>query len=327
MTFIELSATDPDPPTEACGIPLAPRADRERHAPDRHVVLLQDGVAVARCSCWWNSGPSLAGERLGLVGHYAAAAAASGAALLSHACALLSSAGCTMAAGPMDGNTWRRYRFVVDRGPEPPFFLEPDNPDEWPAHWLDAGFAPLARYSSAINDDLAVQDPRTPASLARRADAGISIRTFDPNRADDELRRIYRLSLAAFSSNFLYTPIAEAEFTAQNAALLPLLEPELILLAVRDGELAGYVFALPDVLQAKRTGAADTFIIKTVAVDPAVAGHGLGSLLIDRVQQSARQMGFRRAIHALMHERNASRTISGRYGRTIREYALYSRAL
>jgi GNAT superfamily N-acetyltransferase len=327
MTFIELAAADPDPPTERPGVPLAARADRALHAPDRHLVMLDRGAAVARCSCWWSSAPPLAGQSPGIIGHYAAADAASGAALLARACALLSSAGRTTAVGPMDGNTWRRYRFVVDRGREPPFFLEPDNPDGWPAHWTDAGFAPLAHYTSAINDDLTVEDSRTGTSLGRVADAGISIRTFDPTRADDELRRVFRLSLAAFSANFLYTPVTEAEFTAQNGALLPFLRPELILLAEREEALVGYVFALPDLLQARRGTVADTFIIKTVAVDPAVAGHGLGSLLVDRVQQSAREMGFRRAIHALMHERNASRTISGRYGRTIRRYALYSRAL
>jgi hypothetical protein len=48
---------------------------------------------------------------------------------------------------------------------------------------------------------------------------------------------------------------------------------------------------------------------------------------MDLAQRSARKLGFRRAIHALMHEENVSRTISGRYGRTIRRYALYARPL
>src|SRR5207237_5153884 len=126
---------------------------------------------------------------------------------------------------PMDGNTWRRYRFVVERGSEPPFFLEPDNPDDWPSHWTSAGFTPLATYSSALNDDLAREDPRTAAALPRLREAGIAIRPFDPNRADADLRRLYTLSLASFSGNFLYTPMAEAEFLAQNRALLPIVQP------------------------------------------------------------------------------------------------------
>jgi GNAT superfamily N-acetyltransferase len=327
MTMIELSSTDPDPDVDPGTITLVPRADRELHAPDRHMVMTDRGVAVARCSCWWSSAPPLPGQRLGVVGHYAAADRTSGVALLLRACALLASAGCTLAVGPMDGNTWRRYRFIVDRGTEPAFFLEPDQPDGWPSHWIDAGFAPLARYTSAINEDLTVQDSRTAASTARLQDAGIAIRTFDPSRADEELQNVFRLSLAAFSRNFLYTPIAKGEFITQNMALLALLRPELILLAERERELVGYVFTIPDRLQARRGVPVDTVIIKTVVVAPDLAGHGLGSALIDRVQQCARQMGFRRAVHALMHEGNVSRTISGHYGRTIRQYALYSRPL
>jgi hypothetical protein len=38
-------------------------------------------------------------------------------------------------------------------------------------------------------------------------------------------------------------------------------------------------------------------------------------------------MGFRRAIHALMHETNVSRRLSDRYARTMRRYALFSRPL
>src|SRR5207247_6343770 len=123
------------------------------------------------------------------------------------------------AVGPMDGTTWRRYRFMVERGSEPVFFLEPDNPDDWPLHWSAAGFSPLATYTSAVNDDLDIEDTRTAAARARLTGAGISIRTFDPARADAELRRIFTLSLRAFSRNFLYTPIAEAEFVGQYHAV------------------------------------------------------------------------------------------------------------
>jgi GNAT superfamily N-acetyltransferase len=326
-TFLELAASDPDPAVEAAGVALLPQAERELHVPDRHFILLDRGAAAARCSCWWTSVPSLPGQRLGVVGHYAAAGDAAAAAMLSRACEALSSAGCTIAVGPMDGNTWRRYRFVVERGAEPTFFLEPDNPDEWPAQWEKAGFVTAARYSSAMNDDLTVEDPRTEASLRRLESGGISIRTFDPGRTDEELRRIYGLSLAGFSRNFLYTPIGHAEFDAQYRAVLPFVRPELVLLAEREGELAGFIFAIPDILQGRRGHRVDTAVVKTMAVDPAASGMGLGGVLMDLVQRSARNLGFRRAIHALMHEENVSRSISARYGRTIRRYALYTRPL
>ena len=87
------------------------------------------------------------------------------------------------------------------------------------------------------------------------------------------------------------------------------------------------MFALPDLLQARRGGAIDTVILKTVAVDPAMGGMGLGGVLMDLVQRHARGMGFRRAIHALIFETNVSRKISDRSARTFRRYALFSKQL
>ena len=37
----------------------------------------------------------------------------------------------------------------------------------------------------------------------------------------------------------------------------------------------------------------DTIILKTIAVDPASSGMGLGGALIDLVQRGARDLGFR----------------------------------
>jgi GNAT superfamily N-acetyltransferase len=313
------------------GVSFVPRVDRVRHAPDRSVVAVRRGSLVARCSCWWRDTASPDGARIGVIGHYAASDEDAGAALLSRACEVLAAEGCTTAVGPMDGTTWRRYRFIVDRGNEPPFFLEPQNPPGWPTHWASAGFSPFASYTSALNHDLDADDPRSSGASARLAAAGISIRAFDPAQPEVELRRIFRLSSVSFSGNLFYGPISEFEFLDQYRALLPFVCPELILLAEREGSLVGFVVALPDVLQvrpgARRGTVVDTMIVKTVGVDPGVSGMGLGSLLVALVQRRASRLGFRRAIHALMHETNASRRISDRYACTFRRYALLSRSL
>jgi GNAT superfamily N-acetyltransferase len=301
--------------------------DLSAQRPDRHLIVLDGRSLAARCSVWWTRTPRTLDAVIGVVGHYAAADAASGAAVLDRACAALAAAGCTMAVGPMDGNTWRRYRFITERGEAPPFFLEPDNPDEWPSHWTASGFEPLATYTSAANDDLTVEDPRSDPAREGLLRAGVAIRTFDPSRAEEVLHRIFTLSLTAFSRNFLYTPIDEREFMEANRALLPHVRPELILLAERAGDLAGFMFAVPDLIQARRGEAVDTVVLKTMAVDPSCRGLGLGGVLMDDVQRAARALGFRRAIHALMHETSGSQALSGRYAHTIRRYTLFSRPL
>jgi GNAT superfamily N-acetyltransferase len=310
--------------------------------PDQDFTVKDDRGAIrASCSCWWSTGHTLGvghgahGERIGVIGHYSAEVADAGTRVLLDACAQLAAHGCTIVVGPMDGSTWRSYRLVIERGSEPPFFLEPDTPDAWVAHFTAAGFETLATYSSALARDLMRRDPRLDALAARLAARNIVIRPLDLSHADDDLRRVFALSLDAFKDNFLYTPIDEAEFMEQNRRLLPVVRPELVLLAEqRNGagdpghaELVAFLFAVPDILQQKRGQTPDTIVIKTVAVKPGLAHAGLGSLLVAEVQQRAAALGYTRAVHALMHETNVSRNISRRYAETIRRYALFAKRL
>jgi GNAT superfamily N-acetyltransferase len=307
--------------------PLTP-AVVQGHGAEDHWVAVRDGVIVARASLWWTGLPSLGTGRLGYVGHYAAADVDAGRALIVHAAHELAAHACTHAIGPIDGTTWRSYRLVVERGDLPPFFLEPQNPPDWPDHFRAAGFDEFASYSSSLVEPL---EPERAAQAARREQLearGYRLRALDLTAIDRELTQLFDVSLAAFARNLLYSPITESEFRAQYEALLPRVDPRLVLLAEHAGRVVGYVFALPDLLEATREGApARTAIVKTLAVHPDHGGHGLGGVLTDQVQGVARALGYTRVIHALMHAANVSQRISQRYGRPFRRYALFSRVL
>ncbi len=302
--------------------------DLVRHAPNEHWVLLDvDGKAAARCSLWWQRVPALPGHRLGLIGHYAANDTRAAGVLLSHGCAQLSAHGCTLVVGPMDGSTWRRYRLITERGSEPQFFLEPDNPDDWPRHFSENGFSALATYTSGLNADLSQEDPRIQRAGERFASMGIRFRPLDSERFEEELRHIYSVSEISFRNNFLYTPISEAEFVAQYRLVQSHLRRELITIAELEGRAVGFIFAIPDLLQARRGQPIDTAIVKTVAVLPDRAHAGLGTYLVAQSQITARELGYKRVIHALMHESNTSRNISGHYAQVMRRYTLFAKAL
>jgi GNAT superfamily N-acetyltransferase len=308
----------------AAGHPLNPDAVL-RQAPDCSFVI--GAPPVARSSLWWQQTPPLEKHKVGYVGHYAVADAQAAAPLLEHACARLAAEGCTQAVGPMDGSTWQRYRLLTERGTEPPFFLEPDNPDEWPGQFTAAGFTPLAQYYSALNDDLTAEEAGR-VDLERRVAAhGVTIDPLQPDRFDEELRRVHALSLLSFRDNFLYTPISEEDFLAQYTPIRPHLRPELVLLARRQGELVGFMLCIPDLLQAQRGQPIKTILLKTMAVHPDHAGHGIGGLLMARAHQAASAAGFTRAIHALFHESNRSGRLSGHTARIFRRYTLYARRL
>lgn len=306
-----------------CALPGLGELNPEKvrvHDPDALMTLEEDGTPVARASLWWKRSPAYSGERIGLIGHYAANDARTSAQILSSACAELARHGCTLAVGPMDGNTWRRYRLLTKRGTEPPFFLEPDNPDDWPLYFEAQGFTPLAHYYSALNEDI-----RRPWPL--RAPTGFSIRPLDPGRIEQELHQLWLIATSAFAGNFLYTPIEESEFHEMYGQLLPMVRPELVLILEQGDSPAGFCFTIPDVLQARRGVPVDTVIMKTIAVLPEHRGKGLGSLLIARVNEAAARLGMRRCIHALMHETNASRKIGHGFLRDFRRYTLFARPL
>lgn len=284
-------------------------------------------IGSAKAWLWWTHVPTLAEEKLGVIGKFSAASPEGAHAVLAKACDELRARGCTLAVGPMDGNTWRRYRLVTDPGTEPPFFLEPTNPPEWPAWWRESGFTSLAEFYSTASDDITTRDPRLDGVAARMTAAGVDVRPIDLAQFENELGRIYDVSVVSFQNNYLYTPLPREAFIAQYLAVQPQVRSELVLLAEQNGRSIGYVFAIPDLAQAQRGEPVTSFVVKTLAVLHGRAFAGLGALLLGHVHEAAQRLGFKRVIHALMHENNTSRNLSAHYAQTIRRYTLLQRRL
>lgn len=306
---------------------LSPDVVASHHADEHLMVVADDSRIKARCSLWWTSAPSIAKERLGLIGHYAADSQAAATVLINDACRRLAVKGCSQVIGPMDGNTWRPYRLITKRGHEPIFFLETDNPDTWPMHFITSGFKPLKTYYSALATDLSCPQPKIELLNERLMKAEIKFRRINLGRFEDELRRLYALCLLSFSENFLFTPICVEEFVNMYLPLKPFILPELVLIAEQYDSPIGLVFGIPNYLQAERGETIDTLVIKNLAVHPAQRGIGLGSVLFAGCHSAAKELGYTRAIHPYMREDNISRKISTHYARPIREYHLFKKEL
>ena len=252
---------------------------------------------------------------------------AGGAGAAGRRCERLAAEGCTLAVGPVDGNTWQRYRLITGAAASRPSSssrttrtsIPASSPPPASSHWRST----IPRSTPTWR----ARTPRLPELTRRVADRGITVQPLRPERFDEDMRRVHALSLVSFRDNFLYSPIGEAEFLAQYALIRPHMRPDLVLLAERQGTLVGFIFAIPDLLRAQRGQPMDTVIIKTMAVHPEHGGIGLGSLLMARCEQAARAAGFTRAIHALFHEANRSGRISGHTAQVIRRYTLFARRL
>lgn len=327
--------------TVPTGLPDGPVTPLDANAweathPDRHLARLDGGELVARCSLWWTRPPRLPDAPdavAGRIGHAAWTDAAAGAALIADALSVLRRHGCTHALGPMDGSTWHAYRVVTDAAdssggtPEPPFALEPFPPVAVGEAFASAGFAPVARYLSSRVDALPDESAAVAADRARLDAAGIDVAPMDPSDAGAALDGVYAVSVEAFAGNPFYTPLPRDAFLATYRPLVPHLDPRLVLIARRADRPVGFAFGVPDLAQAARGEAVDTVVVKTVAVVDAVRGEGLGGALVRGLHHAARTAGYRRAIHALMHDANASVRISTHTAQPMRRYALLGRAL
>lgn len=295
---------------------------------DQHFSILDHKDQIrARCSLWWRDCARVNSARTGIIGHYAATDEVYGRTLLDHACKALKRRRCELAVGPMDGNTWRTYRFVTDRGVAKPFFLEPDNPDEWPVQFERLGFQPLARYVSEINPQMSQRQPELGDLRSKMLQQGIGITSLDKDNPDDDLDGIHAVICESFKDAFMYTPLERASFRRMYTPLLREVDPGLMLLAKQRDEVVGFVFAPPDLLQKNYQERVDAIVIKTIAILPRRELSGLGRVLLVDMLQNAVSMGFTTAISALMHVANRSQKISSDCAGPMREYALFGKGL
>jgi len=294
-------------------------------APELHLIATDgNNNLIGCCSLWWAATPLYEKQRTGYIGHFSVSNEQAGCQLLEIACRYLTSFNCQIAIGPINGNTWKSYRFITDNGNYPPFFLEFPFQKVELSSFLNFGFKPLAQYESVLNTSLNWIDGKIEAASESLNNEGFSLRSLNRDEIDDELSKIYALSLKCFNDNFLYSPITLPSFLRLYAPIRTRLDPELILLIEYHTELVAYIFAIPDFSQAQRGEVIDTVIIKTLAVDPKYSGRRLGSWLSQTLYHRVQTKGFQKIIHALMIQNNISRKMHSEDSRIIRKYTLFS---
>jgi hypothetical protein len=287
------------------------------------------GSVRARCSLWWRGTPAHGGRRTGFIGAIESDDAGALAALLVRAAKHLKDAGCELAVGPVDGDTWHRYRLVTFTDGTPPFALEPYSALDAIRPWQRAGFTPLETYASYRDDALAPtarshvhaeRDARAATLEERLKDAGVAVRPLNLARFDDELEQIHALALRGFRDAPLYAPIGFDAFAALYRPLAPLLDPRLCPVAERDGRIVGVLFALRD------PRAPHTVVLKTVVRDTDRRLAGLGFVLTGRARAAAHALGATRAISALQHDGSVARSLAAD-AVVFRRYAVLAKEL
>ena len=256
----------------------------------------------------------------------------------------LNQGGATRVLGPMDGDTWHRYRFSLGPLDVSPFLKEPYNPLYYPVLWQACGYAELDRYLSAAMIDPAGSLQNLAPILRRVRRHGYTFRMIHKDRLDQELPILHRLSLEIFADNRQYTPISEPSFRRLYDGIQVLLVPPLCqFCCAPDGTEIGFVFCYPDYADAVRAMrgrsgwlASLKFLlcrrttrvcIKSLGCLPRYRGVGAGPALVALALEQIVALGYREALMCLMHSQNDSRRLDGGSSLPFREYALYEKVL
>ena len=299
-------------PDDFADVPPTPGFDSallQSDCPNAHIALY--GADNACCSVWWGAAPQ------GCIGHFFADNNAAAEVILQEAIKLLANNNCKEILAPMNGNTWREYRYAVLGADKPRFLMEPPLVLGREKFLINAGFSLSDSYYSY--DESLENAQENPPDIP----GGITLRSLDITRLEQELEGIYGLAITAFSQNPYYSPVSREVFVRQYLAYEKMLLPDLILIAEDNGRTVGFLFCIPDFLQGERP---DTILLKTIAVLPEYRSCGLGGCMMETAKHRAAQIGFARCIYALVYEKNASRKFC-RGAELLREYSLFRRTL
>jgi GNAT superfamily N-acetyltransferase len=158
---------------------------------------------------------------------------------------------------------------------------------------------------------------------------------------ENELRRIYDLSVIAFRNNPYYVALEWEEFFELYRPSRPVLQPRLVWFALdRDQRPVGFLFCLIDYARAARAMAgsqslwaklkflwyrrfASAVNFKSIAVLPEHRRASLAAALMHQGYREAWNMGYRTANLCLIHDENPSSKLDQSHASIIRRYVLY----
>ncbi|MDP9075685.1 MAG: hypothetical protein M3N98_16245 [Actinomycetota bacterium] len=176
-------------------------------------------------------------------------------ALFATAWSWLKERGATTAVGPASFTTNDEIGLLVEGFDDPPLILDTHNPAYYEHLWLDNGWEQVMdlwawRFERAT---IALDDRQRRVLDRVRAQAKVSIRTVRMKDFNAEVGRLFEVYNAAWSRNWGFAPMPEAEILHLAKQMKQLIDPKLVLVAEKpDGEAVGVSIVLPDVNEAMR---------------------------------------------------------------------------
>ena len=219
------------------------------HARARLWLATRGGRAVGRISAQVDD---LVLEHMGAGtgqwGMFEATDAEAAAALISTAEDWLRAEGMTRALGPISLSIWDEPGLLVEGFDQPPTVMMGYHKPAYRA-WVEAAGHAKAKDLLTYQVDISHwSDPLTDRLVAAGArNPRIRIRKVDKSRFAEEAATILNLLNDAWSANWGFVPLTEAEVAYAGKKLKPIVYEDLVRIAEVDGEPAAFMITLPDI--------------------------------------------------------------------------------
>lgn len=174
-------------------------------------------------------------------------------ALLDAARTFVRSHGAKEFRGPVTPSVNDEYGLLVDGFDRTPAVLMPYNPPYY-AGLLEAyGLTKIKDLFAYHMDQHTVYSERLErANQLVRQRQGLEFRPIDMKHFQDDVERLKEIYNRAWAKNWGAVPMTDAEIDALAADLKPVIVPELVIFAFKNGKPIGFALSLPDINQALR---------------------------------------------------------------------------
>jgi GNAT superfamily N-acetyltransferase len=160
--------------------------------------------------------------------------------------------GLSVMRGPASPSSNEEWGLLVQGFDSPPVVMMPYNPP-WYADLIEQyGFRKAKDLVAYYLGDEEHPERLIPERLTRMSEAlakrhKISLRPLDMRHFWAEVERVRTIYNAAWEKNWGFVPMTDEEFMHLAKKMKQVVDPELVVFAEVDGDLAGFALALPDV--------------------------------------------------------------------------------
>ena len=130
-----------------------------------------------------------------------------------------------------------------------PAILMPYNPSYYEDYLLQYGFdRAMTMWAYYVHQKFSdMKRLRRGAEIVKRRTPGLKLRTLDMSRFKEEARVILDIYNEAWSDNWGFVPITDAEFNRLATDLKQIVDPNMVFILEKDGEPVAFSLSLPDI--------------------------------------------------------------------------------